>query len=186
MLPPDAYGRARARLWTKREDTIHDAINTMTTAIVFRADLLLKPEAERAKRYESIPDPYKRAKWRRLLEKGLESDVVGEALVRFNKLFRDMDKALADGPWLIGDAFTLADVGLISFFYRMEMMEAAGIWRHHYPRVADWFERCKARPSFKTAIDDPIPPAREAHFRRVSQPLRETVERAFERAMAVV
>jgi glutathione S-transferase len=183
LRPADAYGRARMRLWTKREDHIHDAINTMTTAIVFRADLMDKPPEERRKRYEGIPDPAKREKWRQLLETGLDSSYVSDALARFNKLFRDMDKALATGPWLVGEAFTLADVGFISFFYRMEAMQAAGIWTKHYPRVADWFDRCKARPSFNTAIADYIPAPRAAHFTRVSTPLREKTESAFAQAM---
>ena len=185
LRPADAHGRARMRLWTKREDSIHDAINTMTTAIVFRADLMQKPPEERRKRYENIPDPNKREKWRQLLEHGLDSPIVADALARFNKLFRDMEKALANGPWLLGDAFTLADIGFISFFSRMEAMESAGIWREHYPRVADWYERCKSRPSFKAAITDYIPAARAAHFTRVSEPLRAKVESAFAQAMNI-
>ncbi len=185
LRPADPYGRARVRLWTKREDTIHDVINTMTTAIVFRADLMAKSEEERRKRYEGIPDPFKREKWRRLLEHGLEADVVVEGLARFNKLFKDMEAALGAGHWLTGDAFSLADVGFISFFTRMEMMESAGIWEQHYPRVADWYARCKARPSFRTAIADQIPAPRAAHFKRVSEPLRPQVMSAFAKAMAI-
>ncbi len=185
LRPADAFGRARMRLWTKREDYIHDAINTMTTAIVFRADLMTKPPEERRKRYENIPDPNKREKWRQLLEHGLDSPIVADALSRFNKLFRDMEKALANGPWLCGDAFTLADIGFISFFSRMGAMESAGIWRAHYPRVADWYERCKARPSFGIAITGYSPEARAAHFTRVSAPLRTKVEAAFAQAMTI-
>ncbi len=183
LRPSDAYGRARVHLWTKREDSIHDCINTMTVAVVFRADLLDKPPEVRRARYESIPDAAKREKWRQLLELGVDSPIVGEALGRFNKLFRDMEQALAEGPWLCGEAFTLADIGFISFFYRMEAMEAKGIWEKHYPRVTDWFNRCKARPSFRTAIADYIPAPRAAHFTRVSEPLRETIERRFDEAM---
>jgi glutathione S-transferase len=185
LRPGDPYGRARMRLWTKREDIIHDVINTMTVAIVFRADLLAKPPEERAKRYEGIPDPVKRAKWRRLLEQGLDAPDVLDGLARFNELYRDMEKALADGPWLLGDAFTLADIGFISFFSRMEAMEAAGVWRQHYPRVSDWYTRCQARPSYRTAIADYIPAARAEHFTRVSAPLREKVEAAFAEAMKI-
>ena len=104
---------------------------------------------------------------------------------RWEPLFRDMEKALANGPWLCGDAFTLADIGFISFFSRMGAMESAGIWRAHYPRVADWYERCKARPSFGIAITGYIPEARAAHFTRVSAPLRTKVEAAFAQAMTI-
>ena len=179
LRPADAYGQARMRLWTKREDTIHDAINTMTAAILFRAELLPKPPEERRKRYEKMPDPAKRAKWEEIIEKGLDSVLVDEALARFAKLFRDMEKALGDGPWLTGPAFTLADIGLISFFYRLEMLSCSGMWREHFPKVSDWFERCKARPSFKTAILDHIPAPAVESYRLHSTPLRQKVEARF-------
>ena len=185
LRPADAYGRARVRLWTKREDTIHDAINTMTASILFRAELMQKPPEERKKRYEKMPDPAKRAKWAEIMDRGVESPLVDEALARFAKLFRDMEKALAKGPWLTGDAFTLADIGLISFFYRLEMLECAGMWTRHFPCVTDWFERCKARPSFKTAIVDHIPPPAVASYRLHSTPLRETVEARFGETLKV-
>ncbi len=183
LRPADPYGRARVRLWTKREDAIHDAINTMTASILFRAELMQKPPEERRKRYEKIPDLAKRAKWAEIMDKGVESRFVDEALARFAKLFRDMEKALADGPWLTGDDFTLADIGLISFFYRLEMLECAGTWREHFPRVTDWFERCKARPSFKTAILDHVPPPAFESYRAHSAPVRPAVEARFREAL---
>jgi glutathione S-transferase len=185
LLPADPYGRACVRLWTKREDTIHDAINTMTAAILFRAELLQKPPEERRKRYEKMPDPAKRAKWEEIIEKGLASGLVDEALARFAKLFRDMEKALAKGPWLTGAEFTLADIGQISFFYRLEMLECSGIWTEHFPKVADWFERCKARPSFKTAILDHIPPPAFESYRLHSTPQRALVEARFRQALQI-
>ena len=179
LSPADPYGRARMRLWTKREDTIHDAINTMTAAILFRAELLQKPPEERRKRYEKMPDPAKRAKWEEIIEKGLASTLVDEALARFAKLFRDMEKALEHGPWLTGANLTLADIGLISFFYRLEMLSCTGMWEQHFPRVTDWFSRCKARPSFKAAVLDHIPPPAFESYRLHSTPLRQSVEERF-------
>ena len=170
--------------WTKREDSIHDAINTMTASILFRAELMQKPPEERKKRYEKMPDPAKRAKWAEIMDHGVDSPLVDEALDRFAKLFRDMEKALAQGPWLTGDDFTLADIGQISFFYRLEMLECSGLWREHFPRVSDWFERCKARPSFKTAILDHIPPPAFESYRTHSTPQREKVEARFRQTLA--
>ena len=103
LRPADPYGRARVRLWTKREDTIHDAINTMTSAILFRHNLLKKSPSERARRYAAMPDPAKREKWKTIIDKGLESSYVRDALYRFASLFRDMEAALANGPFLLGD-----------------------------------------------------------------------------------
>jgi glutathione S-transferase len=179
LRPADALGRARMRLWTKREDTIHDAINTMTTAILFRHNLMQKPPEERVKRYESMPDPAKRLKWKTILEEGLHASYVREALVRFAKLFADMERALAKGPCLLGETFSLADIGFISFFYRLEMLEMAGLWRTHFPLTSAWFERCKARSSFDTAIRAYISPAAVEQYATAAVPCRAQVERLF-------
>jgi glutathione S-transferase len=183
LRPADAPGRARMRLWTKREDTIHDAVNTMTATLIFRAVLMEKPPEERAARYEKMPDPARRQKWRTMIEQGLEAPYAAEALTRFARLFRDMEATLGHGPWLLGDTFTLADLGFISFLYRMEML-SADVWRARFPRVSDWFERCKARPSFAPAITDPIGPAARAIYSRVSEGERAQVVRIFEAAVA--
>ena len=184
LRPADAYARARMRLWTKREDTIHDAINTMTTAILFRHNLLKKSPSERARRYAAMPDPAKREKWKTIIDKGLESSYVRDALYRFASLFRDMEAALANGPFLLGDSFTLADVGLISFFYRLQMLETAALWTTHFPLVTAWFERCKTRESFDTAIMAYITPAHQTQYELVSKPSWPQVERIYSQVLS--
>ena len=186
LMPATSAGRARVHLWTKREDQIHDVINTMTSVLVFRHDLQQKSKEEQAKRQAAIPDPARRKKWRELLDHGIASPVVEDALIRFGRLERDMEKALAHGPWLTGGSFTLADVGLVSFFYRLEVMHCAAMWRAHYPRVADWFERCKARPSFEEAIGKYITAPRRAHYTRLAAPLQPRVEAGFGKALALI
>ena len=171
LRPESLVARARMRQWTKREDTIHDAINTMTAVIIFRHDLMQKPPEERAKRYEKMPNLAKRAKWVRMMDEGIDSGLVHDALQQFAKLYKDMEAALGNGPWLTGDQFTLADVGFISFFYRLEMLQCTGLWRDHFPRVTDWFDRCKARPAFKTAILDHVPQAAYGKYETIATPL---------------
>ena len=163
LRPLDAAGRARMRLWTKREDSIHDAINTMTVVLLFRPDLLQKTAEEQAKRYQAIPDPTRRQKWRDLLEHGLGSSHVRDALLRLGRLFSDMEQALKDCPWLLGEERSLADLGLVSFFYRLELMQMAATWREPFPRVSAWLERCKARPSFEAGIARYIAQSRIEH-----------------------
>ena len=180
LRPQGALGHARVRAWTKREDTIHDAINTMTVVLVFRPVLLAKSESERAKRWMGIPDATRRVKWRDLLEHGVASSHVRDALLRFATLFRDMDTRLAGGePFLLGDAVTLADIGFVSFFYRLELMQMKPAWEDNFPHVAQWFERWRARESFATAIADYIPAARVEEFATTCAPLAAEVKRAF-------
>jgi glutathione S-transferase len=58
-----------------------------------------------------------------------------------------MDRSLAQGPWLVGEQFTLADVSLIPTLVRMSDIGLAGVWQDR-PLVAAWFARVQARSSF--------------------------------------
>lgn len=151
LRPADALGRARLRLWTKREDMIHDAINTLTSVMVFCPLQRARSAEEQAQWTAHMPDIGKRQKWIELMRDGADANAVHLALVRFRDLIRDMEGALADRSWLASDAFTLADSGLISFFARLDAL-SLDFMLGDAPRVADWYRRCVSRPSFDAAI----------------------------------
>lgn len=148
----EPYGRARMRLWTRQEESVHEEVNTLTIALVFRPDELRRPPAEREARLQQRPDPEKRAKWRSLLDDGAESPLVEKSLRRFVKLFADMDRALSGGPWLLGEQYSLADIGMTAYIDRLDQLQLSGLWQGGFPRVADWLARVRARPSFAEAI----------------------------------
>ena len=59
------------------------------------------------------------------------------------------------GPYLCGDAFTLADVAALPFFERLtfslrHFKQYDAIDARRFPRTAAWLERAFARPSFVT------------------------------------
>jgi glutathione S-transferase len=151
LRPADALNRARLRLWTKREDTIHDAINTLTSVMVFCPLQRARSAEEQAQWIAHMPDIAKRQKWIELMRDGVDASAVRLALIRFRDLIRDMEGTLADWSWLAGDAFTLADSGLTSFFARLDAL-SLDFLLGDAPRVSDWYMRCVARPSFDAAI----------------------------------
>jgi glutathione S-transferase len=62
-----------------------------------------------------------------------------------------MDAALAENPWLAGDAYSLADIGYTPYFVRMEQLGLGDvIFGEH---VRNWGERLRARSSYSAAID---------------------------------
>ena len=62
-----------------------------------------------------------------------------------------MEKALTGQPWLNGKDFSLADIAIIPYVTRLDRLGLEGMWAAR-PRVADWFARVQARPSFDAAI----------------------------------
>jgi glutathione S-transferase len=152
LKPADPFGRARMRLWTKQLDEgVHDAgIAVLSFALAFRHQYLTKGDAGR-KMLESIPDPVKRERRRDVIENGLASPFVKNAIARLLELYRDMDAALGKHPWLAGDRYSIADAAFTPYVVRLDHLDVMGLL-DPTPRVTDWYRRIEARPSFQDAI----------------------------------
>ena len=96
--------------------------------------------------------PERAERRRRMLSEGIEAPGPSACLLAYDKFLADMEIALADRPWLAGDTFSLADVGVIPYVNRLDMLQCAGMWTECRPRLTDWWERVKARPMFQAAL----------------------------------
>jgi glutathione S-transferase len=152
LKPADPFGRAKMRLWTKQLDEgVHDAgIAVLSFALAYRHQYLAKGGAGK-QMLESIPDPIKRERRRDVIEKGVDSPFFHAAIVRLLTLYRDMDNALASHAWLAGDTYSIADAAFTPYVARLEHLDVMGLL-DEMPRVANWYRRIKARPSFQDAI----------------------------------
>lgn len=153
LRPADAYARGRMRLWTKKlDDFVHADTGTVSSCIAFRYQYLAQldtPEKLEA-HLANMPSADKRARQRANITLGLESPHFADALKRFANLFRQIEDALANGPWLTGSTYSLADIGYTPYFLRMEQL---GLSQAIYgPRVRAWGERLMVRPSFEIGI----------------------------------
>lgn len=88
-----------------------------------------------------------------------------KAVKTFDAMLGDIDVVLADNAWLAGTAFSLADIAVIPYVNRLEAFDMLSRWHPERPRVMDWFERMKARPSFYPAIDEYLPESLADDFR---------------------
>jgi glutathione S-transferase len=152
LAPRDPYGRARMRLWTKQlDEDVHDASAAILSfGIAFRHQYLERGELGQ-KMLEAIPNVFKRERRRDVVEKGPQSKHFVIAVERMVLLLDEMEEALGAQPWLAGDAYTLADVAFTPYLARLEHLAILGLVGKRH-RVADWYQRCKARPSFREAI----------------------------------
>lgn len=76
----------------------------------------------------------------------------------YDRYLQKMEDALQDGPWLAGPAFSLADVSLTPYVNRLDMLGMSEMLTRSRPRLTDWFERIKTRPTFKPCFLDSCPP----------------------------
>jgi len=152
LAPSDPYGRARMRLWTKQlDEDIHDASAAILSfGIAFRHQYLDRGELG-LQMLERIPNIFKRERRRDVIEKGTESQHFIVAVQRMAQLLDEMEEALNRHGWLAGDAYTLADVAFTPYLARLEHLNILGLVGDR-SGVAEWYRRCKDRPSFAAAI----------------------------------
>jgi glutathione S-transferase len=66
-------------------------------------------------------------------------------------LLTDMDKTLGASRWLADDDYSLADAAYTPYLTRLDHLNLLE-WVANRPRLANWYERIRARPSYKSAI----------------------------------
>lgn len=152
LTPEDPYQRARMRIWRQYIDEVP------TVAIrVPSFNLYLLPKFIAAKKdwaaQRQDQSPLRKAVLRRLGQNGFPKEDMDDALAKLRQTIERMSASLAEGPWLAGDEFTLADANMIPNIVRLFDLELTHMWSD-LPRVADWYERVQARPSFAKAYYD--------------------------------
>ena len=148
----DPGARAAMRTWTRRPDAgIHHACVTVSNGIAFRHQWLARPPDELEQTILNTPDRSRRAQRRELIGLGTEAPSFKQAVWAYDALLADMEQALQDRTWLIGEDYTLADVSLTPYVNRLATLKLERMWDAR-PHIADWYARITARPNYITAI----------------------------------
>ena len=102
----------------------------------------------RLKSFDRIPEPNRRKQRRTSVLSGLSSDEGRCACGFLETMIKDIDAALELGLYLAGNSYSLADAALTPYVHRLWLLGCEELWSKDRPRVGEWYERIKARPSF--------------------------------------
>jgi glutathione S-transferase len=145
LLPPEPYGRARARAWLKYfDDVLHPALRAASFELLYRPLLAALPRAELERRAATHPDP---ARARAFLERAPQK--LDDHVAVFEAAIARIARELA-AEWLTGPTFGLADAALAPFVERLEHLGFTRVWAPH-PAARSWSERLLARRSVLAA-----------------------------------
>ena len=152
LKPADPLHQVAMRMWTKRlDEEIHAVTGPITFAISHRhAVLANSPEV--VEEYINTMGPQEAVQRRQRLETGIEDPLATRSLKVMDKFLADIEAALATRPWLAGDTFSLAEVGVIPYINRLDMLQLSGMWTQARPHLTGWWQRIKARPMFQAAL----------------------------------
>jgi glutathione S-transferase len=154
LMPKAPPLRFRVRMYNKLIDEyLHNSCTILTFATAFRPNFLKVPREVWLAEINKAPLK-RRAEYKRsVIEHGLDSEFVADALAQHQKLLSWTADALARGPYLAGESFSNAECAVIPYVLRLELLKLDGLWAQ-YPAIADWWARMRARPSVKSAIFD--------------------------------
>ncbi len=167
LKPARAMDRARMRLWTKTVDEdLQPACKYITYAACHR-HIIKRMPPDKFQVYMTGPvdaaatrvagDPNWVQSKRDIVNLGVAAPGVADKFRIYELTLQKMEEALAEGPWLVGKTFSLADISLTPYVNRLDMLGMSEMWTVARPRVADWFERIRARPVFKSSFLDVCP-----------------------------
>jgi glutathione S-transferase len=158
LVPASPYARSQMRRWSKHIDEgVFEATREISFSAMFRDKMRGMTQEQRDGRFRNIGDPGRRARMISTYEQGCDSPFVEQGIFAFEKLFQEMEDALAAGQeWLVGTSFTLGDVNVMPFAARLHYLSLLDVWIANRPRVTAWWERARSRPSFSAAIAAPL------------------------------
>jgi glutathione S-transferase len=163
LTPADAAPRARMRAWMRYLEEIPTvAIRAPSFNAMFAARLMGLPAEE----FEALTArmPLRKHFLRRMEPAGFPAPMIEESLESLAKCIARVEGALSEGgPFLLGEALTIADLVLLPTIVRMEDLQLCDHWRDK-PLVAAWYRAMQRRPSFAAAYYDgsrrPLAPRR--------------------------
>jgi glutathione S-transferase len=154
LRPKGALERARMREWTlyiAEEPTW--AVKVPSFERNIRPEIVRQYAASEVEKLAArMPNRETAARWVKAVKEGFSPAEIQASLDRLARTLDRMEAALADGPWLAGEEYSLADVDMAPFVHRLAALggQAAIAAR---PRAADWYARIGAREAFRAAME---------------------------------
>ena len=152
LRPATPYERGEMRNWIRHIDGL------IGNLIIFNWRHHLAKVAEKwtdeelAEKMRSIPSKERQEAWLRAARKPYTEEEREAARFRLVQLLGKMEAALKPSPWLVGNAYSIADIAAVPFVKRIdEEIAPDQVSEKHHPRVGDWWARIQARPAFARA-----------------------------------
>jgi glutathione S-transferase len=158
LRPETPYERALMRNWIRHIDGL------IGNLIIFNWRHHLQKTAERwsdeerAERLKNVPSKERQEAWLRVARKPYteeERDAARGKLV--SQLLDRMEEALKPSGWLVGKAYSIADIAAVPFVKRIdEEIAPHEVTANKHPRVTEWWAKIQARPAFARAKIGPF------------------------------
>lgn len=158
LRPDTPYQRAEMRNWIRHIDALIGNLIIFNWRHHLQKTASQWTDAELAEKLKNIPSKERQEAWLRVARKPYteeERDAARAKLV--TQLLDKMEQALKPSGWMVGTAYSIADIAAVPFVKRLdEEIAPDEVEAKKHPRVSEWWTKIQARPAFARAKFDPF------------------------------
>ena len=153
LRPADALGHARILAWARFiNEVFMPAANTLGCHTYLAPHFKGRDVSALESRLERIPMKYLQDAWRLALTDGYTAELLADSERKVSLSVRRIEDALAQSEWLVGSAYSLADVDAFAICNSLTTLTPGIVNDAATPRLTDWLKRIRARPAVKAAF----------------------------------
>lgn len=147
LRPADPVERWRMRWWCKWADEYFAPSISMTAWSRGPIAKVGEDEETLRKRIEAIPQKERQVSWSKALFSSFSPEEMAESDRRVGYGTGVLERALERGPWLAGEAYSLADIAMFCHCYMVPLRPDTPMDDEKSPQVMDWLRRIAVRPA---------------------------------------
>jgi glutathione S-transferase len=165
IYPHAPLERAHVRLWTKVVDEeLHPACSAITYVVSHRHTILRNGIgsfddflSKGASKGASEGVAARTLKWH-YIQEGLAAPGAADKIRLYDTYLHKMEESLERHDWLVGHAFSMADIAMAPYVNRLAALAMSAMWTGgRLPKVEAWFERVRRRSSFHSGFIEWMP-----------------------------
>jgi glutathione S-transferase len=101
---------------------------------------------------EKIPMPFLREQWRLALTDGYSDELIEDSKRKIVLAVRRFEATLSSSPWLVGSAYSLADIDAFSICHSLPTLVPDLVSEVTAPHLMEWLSRIRMRLAVRTAL----------------------------------
>ena len=159
LIPADHRQSVDALL--RHEDDLHLALRTLSFRFMFPSSGKPPKSPEDLVTYQKggsgtvggVADPAKAAEiafWSDVIDRGITDQAARDAAAVFRTAFEDLDRRLADTPYILGQAMSVLDIAWLVYINRLRLAGYPVAKLH--PALSRWADELCEHPAFKPEI----------------------------------
>lgn len=157
LIPTEPLAAARMRQFVRACDAGLDPIAKLTMVKYILPKLRNRWSQEELEKQAALrPTKFLKELHTRAVRGEVRDEELAQASADIAALLDRLEATLDPGPWIIGDSFSLAELAIAPYMFRLNALGADPFWSaSKRPRIHAWYARLAARPAFQTAVSWP-------------------------------